>query len=241
LGLVGGNEELVPAAPWTNRETNTQAIFGASIVPSPCLYIDPCDPQLASQVAALKPTPGYCIFIDVVGSTEMKRKGIRHWVALIHNCFADVNSALHPFPPLKGIGDELMYYIEEADLQAQRQSALGIYDALFGIAGNKKPDFPETKICAGYAEDVYPLTFLARVRDYYGSDIDRIARLKSASPQPAARSVLIDNHFYDRVREAHRAIGNAQQFDSFQRLKGPERMSGKGVPEQIQYYQASAD
>ena len=84
-------------------------------MPTPSLWINPNNPELKRQVDSMLPTPGYCVFIDIAGSTAMKQKGIRHWIALIHNCFANAHLFLHPFSPVKGIGDALMYYIEAPD------------------------------------------------------------------------------------------------------------------------------
>jgi hypothetical protein len=43
-------------------------------------YIDPTDRDLKSKIAALRPTPGFCFFIDIVGSTELKDKSLQEWI-----------------------------------------------------------------------------------------------------------------------------------------------------------------
>ena len=37
-------------------------------------------PELKTQIADLQPTPGYCIFIDSVGSTASKDNEPRVWL-----------------------------------------------------------------------------------------------------------------------------------------------------------------
>jgi hypothetical protein len=206
------------------------------------LLIDPFEnPDLKEEVANLGTTPGYCIFIDIVGSTAMKQSGICNWVAKIYNCFADANSFFGKFKPLKSIGDELMYFIEEADLVERGESALWLYDSLFQIAENTKDDCPETKICAAFCSSVYPLTFLKGVRDYYGIDIDRAARLKGNEVNIKSRQVLIDTGMYERVMQAVSLIGNNDEFSSLARIKEAETFEAKGILDPIKFYRINAE
>lgn len=157
------------------------------------LLIDPFDnPNLKEKVATLEPTPGHCIFSDIVESTAMKHSGIHDWVAKIYNCFADADSFFRKFKPLKSIGDELMHFIEEADLTEKCESALYLYDSLFQIAGNTKKSYHKAKICAAFYSSVHPLTFLKGTKDYYGIDIDRAARLKGNEVNIKSHQVVID-------------------------------------------------
>ena len=147
-------------------------------MPSPCVLIDPRDPALKSKVESMAKTPGICIFIDITGSTEMKCVGVKEWIARTHNCFANSASWL-PIgtTPIKSIGDALMYYIEELDLSDSGYNALQIFDGLWHLATETGAEFPDVKIGAAWCEEVYPITFLAGSRDYYGIDIDLTARL----------------------------------------------------------------
>jgi class 3 adenylate cyclase len=203
-------------------------------MPSSPLLIDAGDPLLREKLDGLPPSPGYCIFIDVVGSTAMKQKSMREWVALIHNCFANAKTFLTAFRPLKGIGDELMYFIEESDLKGE--TALTIYDGLFQIAKDTNAAFPATKIVAAYCSSVYPMTFIQGSRDYYGIDVDRAARLKSISPPPAEREVVIDSEMYSRVKAQYDWTGNKSDFECFLQLKGPTSHNAKGIPDPIRVY-----
>ncbi len=44
------------------------------------LYADLRDPDLGGKLAALTPVPGYCICVDIVGSTGLKGAGLETWV-----------------------------------------------------------------------------------------------------------------------------------------------------------------
>lgn len=207
-------------------------------MPTPPLLIDANNPNLRAEVTGLRPVPGYCIFIDIVGSTQMKQKGLLEWVALIHNGFANAATFLSSFPPLKGIGDELMYYIEEADLAASGYTAMQVFDGLYQMAKEGDASFPPVKIVAAYCTSVYPITFIAGARDYYGIDIDRAARLKGDSIKPSIceREVIIDEAMYQRIRESYNRAGNKDQFKGVPKLQGPTSHTAKGIPEPISIY-----
>jgi len=181
------------------------------------------------------------VFIDIVGSTAMKQKGISQWIALIHNAFSVSKSFLSTFSrPLKGIGDELMYFVEDADMQAAGETALLLYDALFQIAGAASLNVPSTKIVAAYCRSVYPITFLPGTRDYYGADVDRAARLKTVDPPLRDREVIIDDALQSQVMSEFRRIGNQAQFLSVGKLTGPCSFTAKGIPLPVTFYRAMA-
>jgi len=207
-------------------------------MPTTPLLIDANNPNLRNELQGLSNVPGYCIFIDIVGSTQMKQKGLFEWVALIHNGFANAGTLLSSFPPLKGIGDELMYYIEEADLAASGYTAMQVFDGLYQMAKESRDSFPLVKIVAAYCTSVYPITFIAGARDYYGIDIDRAARLKGGSIEPSLkeREVIIDEAMYKCVRESYDRAGNKSQFSSVLELQGPTVHAAKGIPEPISIY-----
>jgi hypothetical protein len=207
-------------------------------MPTSPLLINPNNPNLMAEVDTLVPVPGYCIFIDIVGSTLMKQRGIREWTGLIHNGFANARTFLDAFRPLKGIGDELMYYIEEADLVSSGYSAMQVFDGLYQIANESNTSFPATKIVAAYCTSVYAMTFLPGAHDYYGIDIDRAARLKGGCISPSIREkeVIIDDQMYDRVRACYDKAGNQSQFASVLQLRGPTSHTAKGIPNAIPIY-----
>jgi class 3 adenylate cyclase len=203
-------------------------------MPSKCLLINPSDPELRNKVEALQRVPGICIFIDITGSTQMKCSTIKEWIAKIYNCF-HVNSSLFlsPFTPIKSIGDALMYYIEETDLLASGYNALQIYDGLWQLATESDPNFPEVKIGAAWCEAVYPITFFAGNRDYYGIDIDLTSRLQKIAE---TREVVMDFRLHERVMMGYEASQKGDDFVSVRRLVGPERVSLKGIPQKNLIY-----
>jgi hypothetical protein len=211
-------------------------------MPSATLLIDPMDPLLQQKLAALPKCPGYCIFIDVVGSTALKQKGIHHWVACIHNSFSHAKTFVGVFRPLKGIGDELMYYIEEADLITSGETPLTLYDGLFQIAGSGSPSasMPDTKIAVAYCDSVYPMTFISGTVDYYGADIDRAARLKSVTPSLTDREIVMDDGFYNRLMSSYNNTGNQFQFSSVKRITGPSILNAKGIVNPVNFFRVKA-
>ena len=205
-------------------------------MPTNCLHINPNDADLKTKVDALKPTPGYCIFVDITDSTKMKEKGIREWVALIHNCFSNCKMFLSPFTPLKGIGDELMYYIEDEDLQKSGYSPLQIFDGLWQVTTESDKKFPPVKVGAARCERVFPMTFLPGNRDYYGIDIDLTARLKGLADP---KQIIIESRLYEQIRQGYERAGNKNQFESVRRLKGPEEHDLKGIATKTHIYRAA--
>jgi len=209
-------------------------------LPTSPLLIDPFgDPDLKQKIDKMKPTPGYCIFIDIVGSTAMKQESMYTWIAKIYNTFQDTDSFFRKYQPLKSIGDELMYFIEEDDLINDRESVFLLYDRLFGIAANYKPDYPETKICAAYCENVLPLTFLKDTKDYYGIDIDRAARLKGVDPPLKPREILIDHGMFSRINRLKSSSGPSLNALDNNRSEG--FFSAKGIQGDIKYYRINAE
>ncbi len=187
----------------------------------------------------MKPTPGYCIFIDIVGSTAMKQKSMYTWIAKIYNTFQDTDSFFRKYQPLKSIGDELMYFIEVDDLINDGESVFLLYDRLFGIAANNKSDYPETKICAAYCENVFPLTFLKDTKDYYGIDIDRAARLKGVEPPLKPREILIDDGMFSRIIQLKSSSGPSLNALNNNRSEG--FFSAKGIQGDIKYYRINTE
>ena len=59
-------------------------------MPTEPLLINKNDANLMSNVDKLQAVAGYCIFIDIVGSTAMKQRSIREWVVMIYNGFVTI-------------------------------------------------------------------------------------------------------------------------------------------------------
>lgn len=164
----------------------------------------------------------------------MKQKGIRNWLSLIHNCFANAQTFLLPFSPIKSIGDALMFYIEASDLGGH--SSLQIFDGLWQIANDSDPIFPIVKIGAARCEEVYPITFFQGNQDYYGIDIDLTARLQSEARE---REVVIERRFYDEITANYREIGNQDQFVSYHTLSGPVLTELRGIQNKIEVFRTN--
>jgi hypothetical protein len=52
--------------------------------------IDPSEPGYQDKLDSLSPTKGYCIFIDIVGSTRIKDGPLSEWATKLHNTFAHI-------------------------------------------------------------------------------------------------------------------------------------------------------
>lgn len=167
----------------------------------------------------------------------MKQQGIRQWIALIHNCFANAHLFLDPFSPIKGIGDALMYYIELSDLRKSGYTQLQIFDGLWQIATENDSRFPAVKIGAARCQEAYALTFFRGSQDYYGIDIDMTACLQNLAKQ---REVVIDRRFYDDIAADYQGIANQEQFVSFRSLRGPMQENLKGIPNVTEVYRTGA-
>ena len=54
------------------------------------LYIHPNVPGFKERIENLCPTYGYCFFIDIVGSTELKDQHLSKWISFIYNTFSNI-------------------------------------------------------------------------------------------------------------------------------------------------------
>jgi len=190
------------------------------------LLINPDSPDFRSMLEKLQPTRGYCIFVDIVGSTEMKSAGIRAWIPLIHNTFANIRTFLTPFAPLKAIGDELMFFVADAVVQETGESALTFFSGLASIARDADRIFKSVKIAAAYCCDAYDITFVPGRSDIYGRDIDLTARLLTLA---SSREIIMNELFVRRVRDCYATAGNKQDFPEVGQIIGPWLERFKGV------------
>ena len=210
---------------------------GLSIVHMTLLF-DPDDPQLRAKLNALAPTPGYCVLVDIVGSTAMKDAPFLEWTPKIHNAFANTMAFLDPrIRPLKSIGDELMFYITCEQMRQLGEVPLHLYSGLFSVAGERDPLFTDVKIAIAYCENAYPLSFLRGVDDVYGKDIDLTARLLSKA-QP--REIVMNEPFARMVKADFDTAGNQDQFPEVGRIKGPFPEDLKGFATPVPVFKAAA-
>jgi class 3 adenylate cyclase len=189
------------------------------------------DSELRQSVDSLQPTPGYCIFIDIVGSTKMKEKKIGDWIILLNNFFRALREPphLYQFKPLKVIGDAVMYYIEDSELKQSAGTPFSLFHSLWLIATeNRREIIPEVRIGAVRCNQAYSLTFMQGNQDYYGIDIDLAARLQTYA-QPG--EVVIERRFYDEIAVEHKA-----KAASFFSVIGPRKVQLKGFTSWIDVF-----
>ncbi|MFA8301006.1 MAG: adenylate/guanylate cyclase domain-containing protein [Hyphomicrobiales bacterium] len=168
-------------------------------------YKDPTSSQIEAHLKGLEKCPGVCIFVDIVGSTNIKYiEPIEIWGKKLNNTF-NFFSLLNDFPEhfVKGIGDELMLYIPDAELINKNSikdyySLLEeIYATLDNIMNFPLDDlFYSCKVAIHYCQDVYNLTYFKGFNDYYGIDIDLSARLMSKA---VANRIVLSEAFYKKV------------------------------------------
>lgn len=183
--------------------------------------------QIKTLLENLRKTPGYCVFIDICDSTQLKDLEIHEWVIRIKNTFSWVGS-FSPFGILKGIGDELMFYISEEKLiwleknkPVSYYSPLQMLQTLHEFVKNEECQEP-VKIAICYCEDVYHITFIEDTDDYYGKDIDLTARLAGDSKE---NSIIMNKRFFEIVKSEYDSIGNQATFRDI--LNNIERLNPK--------------
>ncbi|MCK4815575.1 hypothetical protein KA005_07390 [bacterium] len=196
------------------------------------LLIDPNDPELSKKIKNLKPTYGFCIFIDIVGSTELKDEGLSKWIMLIYNTFANINSFLFSkFQPIKSIGDALMYFISESEMK--EETPLTLYDALVNIINSNEPYFKKIKIGVTYCKEAYNITFIKDNKDIYGKDIDLTARLASIAE---SQEIIMNSDFVKKIRDEYDKILNKHQFPDVPKIVGPWPQKFKGFKDKVEIF-----
>jgi len=221
-----------------------------------------CDIRHHKELAALKRTPGYCIFIDVVNSVALKGEHIAPWCAAMSNLvrtamdfLRDLNSKtgnvecdnplVQPtgLKPLKVIGDCIMFYIPNEAMPDQTW-ALNIFDGLVDITRVPKRFNRDERIQVHVAvtscNDAYEVTFMPGTKDVQGKDIDSTARLlKEAGPQ----EIVMNQAFYQEARcnflnwrAAGNVRGSEDGYMQFGNVEGPWTKSIKGFKEALDIY-----
>lgn len=196
-------------------------------------YREPNSPEMKARLSKIPPTPGVCIFIDLVNSTAIKyQTSMENWASLINNTFNAINLLNH-FPDyfIKGIGDELMIYLPDRIFYGselvQNYSTL-LYE-IYSTVENIR-DFPienvflQCKVSLHHCEDSFNISFFEEHNDYYGKDIDFAARLNSIA---RSGEILISEEYYKKLLSE-----NTPAFSSFSELISDAlHMDFKGVGE----------
>jgi len=193
---------------------------------------------LLEDLQKLKPTKGFCILIDMVGSVALKDRGLYEWCAAICNVISKSRTWLSGVGggeeaeetdgrllqqwgllPLKIVGDCIMFYIPEATMP-EDVSVLTIFSSLRSIVLDPVYPGTEVRVAAAFCEDSYEISFVKGTNDVYGKDIDLTARLlEKAQPQ----EILMNYGFYQqgwaRQNECWPEFGEVHSVGS-QQLKG---------------------
>jgi len=197
------------------------------------LYFDPSDPDLGQKVLSLAPTPGYCVFVDMTGSTAMKDQELYRWASRIHNAFANVSTFMPDGSyPLKSIGDALLYFIPSSHLGRTHQVPLQLFAGLASVVDDSDSIFPEQKaaIVRGQA---YELTFIRDRPDVYGKDVDLAARLASVAK---SRELVMNRAFYEEVKAAYARVGLGAGFEEVRLIEQRPAVSLKGFAAPVEVF-----
>lgn len=155
------------------------------------LYADLGDPTLGPKLAALEPVPGFCICVDIAGSTTLKSQGVPAWVGATLEAFACARGCLYgKFPPIKSLGDALMFFIPQSEMRGE--SAASLLAACCDMAADPRVQVA-TRIAGVLCAEAYPVTFIQGRPDYHGADIDLTFRLLGLA---GPREVVVDDRFY---------------------------------------------
>jgi hypothetical protein len=176
-------------------------------------------PTIGKELDELKPTIGYCVLIDLVASTSLKDEKPHVWTHRIFETFLLAQNSLAQIRPLKAIGDELMFYIRETDLEARGETALNLFLSLcLLVQEENKNIFRPTKAAITYCQDAYDITFIKDTQDFYGKDIDLAARLLSKANEG---EILMNEPLIEKMQTAHQASTGARDFFEKSGVKGP--------------------
>jgi len=206
-----------------------------------------CDLRRREELRDLKPTPGYCIFIDIVNSVALKDEGLSAWCDAMFRVVGKSRNWLDYFGdeennkpddfflqqrgllPLKIMGDCIMFYIPETTMPPH-VSAMSLFSSLQYII--REYPRPEVRIAATFCEDAYAITFVEGTNDIHGKDIDLTARLlKEANPQ----EIVMNEAFVWKARPVFEGRWSNHDFREFGEVIGPCPTSLKGFkrPEKI--------
>jgi len=202
------------------------------------VYFSLRDPDIMSKIESIEPLPGFCIVIDIVGSTALKSGLPRKWLSRIHDAFALARTYLHQLQPLKTIGDALMYYIPDGEMSDKHIQPLQLHLSLcFMVQEKEEHVFGTTKAAIAYCEEAYDVTFIEGTKDIYGRDIDLTHRLQSLAREG---EIIMNEPFVKKVRANHRAAPVPDDFPDVEKIKGPWPQRLKGFSDDVRVYKNPA-
>jgi len=197
------------------------------------LFFAPSEPDIEEKVRSLQLTPGYCVFVDIAGSTRMKDEALYRWASKIYNAFVRVQMFM-PIGsfPLKSMGDALLYFIPKKEMPDTCQVSLQLFAGLASVVDDPDPVFPEQK-AAVVSGAAYELTFIRDRPDVYGKDVDLAAQLSSKA---GSREVVMNRAFYDEVVADFNCIGPGGGFDEVNWIRSRGTVTLKGFDAPIELF-----
>lgn len=194
-------------------------------------------------VKSVNPISGTCIFIDICGSTAIKNKyKYPKWVTLIRNSISICQGLPSLEQPLKVIGDELMYFLPDEELNISSKSYADILNSVKESISSWKNSLDSyvltMKGAIHYCADVYPISMIGErkthdngeieiipTKDFYGADIDLTARLMT---EAESKKLIISDSFKTKVDgdDSSELIG----------ILGPCKKKFKGFEEDVVYH-----
>ncbi len=199
-------------------------------------FKDPNSEEIERLLDTISTTPGICIFIDIINSTNIKYvSGLKEWGRKLNNTFNFI-SFLNDFPDniVKGIGDELMLYIPDEELK--KKSSYSDYYALieeiYATIYNLKhfpleDTFLNCKVGIHYCTEAYNITFFKGYNDYYGQDIDLTARLMSKA---SANRIVMTEVLYQKIKKDYEEFHKDQESQCLKFISEKYIEDFKGVP-----------
>ncbi|MCD4679770.1 MAG: hypothetical protein K8S00_05220 [Bacteroidales bacterium] len=199
-------------------------------------FKNPNSPEIEKLLGTLEKTPGICIFIDIINSTNIKyTSDLKQWGRKLNNTFNFI-SFLNDFPDniVKGIGDELMLFIPDEALKNKSTYSdyFGLIEEIYATIDNLK-NFPvedtflNCKVGIHYCTEVYNITFFEGYNDYYGQDIDLTARLMMKAK---ANRIVLTETLYQKILSDYNKYHKGQESECLKSISGKYIEDFKGVP-----------
>jgi class 3 adenylate cyclase len=182
---------------------------------------------LDNKIQSLTPLSGTCIFIDLCSSTGIKQKGRQQWILYLGNAFILQHSPLLKSHRVKIIGDEIMVFVPDEDLDADGHVAL--FDEVTLAVSRWQNEIDEmtlrSKAAIHHCDDVCGITFHEQVKyDYYGIGIDLTARLMKHAVE---NRIICSDSFYRKI---------CTDNECALKMKGRYIGNFKGIPGDVQYW-----
>jgi class 3 adenylate cyclase len=157
--------------------------------------------ELKKQINDLQPATGVCIFIDICGSTAIKKINVKEWILLIGNTIIPPLSISPLFKEnvLKLIGDEIMIFIPDDEITGANESYATVLDLLKACISKNPPNIQDIslrlKAAIHYCVNSYNISYNEN-NDYYGIDIDLTARLMKKAEE---NKIVLSETFFQKV------------------------------------------